>query len=103
MGGSSTRLAIRSVEPQIQFDNNATLKVTLIAEGVNFPAGHDVRLNEQSVEITSIDMTGNLAILIPAGLPGGLYDITLVSPDGQTATLSQAFRVEESELTIFRP
>jgi subtilisin family serine protease len=103
MGGSSTRLAIRSVEPQIQFDNNATLKVTLTTEGVNFPVGHDVRLNEQSVEITSIDVTGNLEILIPAGLPGGLYDITLTSPDGQIATLSQAFQVEESELTILGP
>ncbi|KPK41187.1 MAG: hypothetical protein AMJ65_09955 [Phycisphaerae bacterium SG8_4] len=95
MGGSSTRLAIRSVKPRVQIDNTVALKVTLTAEGVNFPVGHDVRLNERSVEINSIDMTGNLEILIPAGLPRGLYDITLSSPDGQTTTLFQAFEVQE--------
>ena len=95
MAGSGNRLAIRSVEPQVQIDNRAALMVTLTAEGINFPFGHDVRLNERSVEITSIDMTGNLEILIPAGLPRGIYDITLDSPDGQTTTLVQAFEVQE--------
>jgi len=94
MSGSSNRLAIRSVEPQVQLDNTGALAVTLTADGVNFPVGHDVRLNERSVEITAIDITGSLEILIPAGLPRGLYDITLSSPDGQTTTLSQAFEVQ---------
>ncbi len=95
MSGSNTRLAIRSVEPQVQVDNTVEVTVILTAEGINFSAGHNVLLNDTPVEISSIDMEGNLELIIPAGLPGGFYDITLNSPDGQTVTLPQAFQIEE--------
>jgi hypothetical protein len=70
------------------------LAVTLTVEGINFLVGHDVLLNDIHVEITAINMNGSLEILVPAGLPQGLYDITLRSPDGQSTTVSEAFMVE---------
>ncbi len=94
MEGSQKLLSIHSVEPEIQNDNSVPLQVTLTVEGINFLVGHDVLLNDINVEIKSINMNGTLEILVPAGLPRGLYDITLISPDGQSTTLPEAFRVE---------
>lgn len=94
MNGSKKLLSIHSVEPEIQKDNSVPLAVTLTVEGINFLVGHDVLLNDIPVEITAINMNGSLEILVPAGLPQGLYDITLRSPDGQSTTVSEAFMVE---------
>jgi len=94
MEGSKKLLSIHSVEPEIQNDNSVPLAVMLTVEGINFLVGHDVFLNDIPVEIKSINMNGTLEILVPAGLPQGLYDITLRSPDGQSTILSEAFQVE---------
>ena len=94
MEGSKKLLSIHSVEPEIQNDNSVPLTVILTVEGINFLVGHDVFLNDIPVEIKSINMNGTLEILVPAGLPKGLYDITLRSPDGQSTILSEAFQVE---------
>ncbi len=96
--GPRKLLSIRSVEPEIQNDNSVPLAVTLTVEGINFLVGHDIFLNDIPVEITAIDMKGSLEILVPAGLPQGLYDITLRSPDGQSTTASEAFEVEDPNL-----
>ena len=96
--GSRKLLSIRSVEPEIQNDNRVPLAVTLTVEGINFLVGHDILLNDIPVEITAIDMKGSLEILVPAGLPQGLYDITLRSPDGQSTTASEALEVENPNL-----
>ncbi|UCE49485.1 MAG: S8 family serine peptidase [Phycisphaerales bacterium] len=93
MSGSRKLLSIQSIEPGVQIDNSIPTTVTLTVEGINFSVGHDVRLNEQSVEITAIDMSGRIEILVPAGLPQGLYDITLDSPDGQSDVLPAAFAI----------
>jgi hypothetical protein len=94
MDGTRNLLSIRSAEPEIQNDNSIPLAVTLTVEGINFLVGHDVLLNDIPMEITAIDLDGNLEFLVPAGLPQGLYDITLRSPDGQSTTVSQAFKIE---------
>lgn len=102
MSGSRKLLSIQSVEPDVQLDNTVPTTVTLTAEGLNFPVGHDVRLNDTPVEITAIDpfgtlragMSGRIEILVPAGLPEGIYNITLDSPDGQSSILPAAFTVE---------
>jgi hypothetical protein len=94
MEGSKELLSIRSVEPEIQNDNSVPLAVSLTAEGINFLVGHDVFLNDIPVEIKSVNMNGTLEIVVPADLPYGLYDITLISPDGQSAVLPGAFQVE---------
>ena len=94
MEGSQKLLSIQSVEPGIQNDNSVPLTVMLTVEGINFLVGHDVLLNDIPVEINSINMNGSVEILVPAGLPQGIYDITLRSPDGQSAILSEALQVE---------
>jgi hypothetical protein len=98
MNGSRKLLSIRSVEPEIQIDNSLPVTVTLTVEGINFSSGYDVRFNDTPVEIMAIDMTGNVEILVPAGLPRGLYDITLDSPDGQSNILSNAFTIDDPTL-----
>ncbi|MFC1605161.1 hypothetical protein ACFL5F_09070, partial [Planctomycetota bacterium] len=85
--GQRNLLSIKSIEPEIQNDNSVPLTATLVAEGINFSVGYDVFLNDIPVSITAIDLTGSLEILVPAGLPQGLYDINLRSPDGQSTTL----------------
>ncbi len=92
--GSKELLAIRSVVPEIQNDNSVPLAVTLTVAGINFLVGHDVFVNDIPVEITAINMDGSVEILVPAGLPRGLYDITLRSPDGQSDTMPDVFQVE---------
>jgi hypothetical protein len=94
MNGSRKLLSVRSVEPEIQTDNRVPITAKLTVEGMNFLVGYDVRLNDAPVEITEIDMTGSISILVPAGLPKGLYDITLDSPDGQSNVLSETFIVD---------
>jgi len=93
--GSREVLSVQSVEPDIQIDNTVPITVRLTVDGINFAVGHDVRLNDTPVEITAIDAAGSVEILVPAGLPQGLYDITLDSPDGQTNVLSGAFTVDD--------
>jgi len=95
MSGARKQLSIQSVEPGFQVDNSVPTTATLTVEGLNFSVGHDVRLNDTPVEITAIDTSsGRIEIRVPAGLPEGLYDITLNSPDGQTDVLPAAFNVE---------
>jgi hypothetical protein len=94
MDGSKKLLSIQSVEPEVQDDNSAPLTITLTVEGINFLVGHEVHLNDMPAEIKSINMDGTLEIIIPAGLPGGIYDITLRSPDGQSTILPEAFQIE---------
>jgi hypothetical protein len=94
LDGSRNLLSIKSIEPEIQSDNSIPLTVTLAVEGINFLIGYDLFLNDIPVAITSIDLDGGLEILVPAGLPRGLYDITLRSPDGQSTTIPEAFKIQ---------
>ena len=98
MNGPRKLLSIRSVEPEIQIDNSAPITVKLAVEGINFSVGYDVRLNDTSVEITSIDLAGSIEFLVPADLPNGLYDIMLDSPDGQSNVLYETFTIEDPTL-----
>lgn len=98
MNGSRKLLSIYSVKPKIQTDNSAPIVVKLKVEGINFSVGYDVRLNDTPVEITAIDLAGYIEILVPAGLPNGLYNITLISPDGQSNVLYETFTIDDPTL-----
>ena len=98
MNGPRKLLSVRSVEPEIQVDNSIPVTVTLTVEGINFSVGYDVRFNDTPVEITAIDMSGNVELFVPAGLPRGLYDIMLDSPDGQRSVLPEAFTIDDPSL-----
>jgi len=92
--GPRTRLTLDAIDPAVQLDNSLALPVTLSLEGINFLVDHDIFLNDLPVKMTGIDMHGMVDILVPAGLPRGLYDISVHSPDGQRTTLWEAFQVE---------
>jgi hypothetical protein len=96
--GQRKLLTIRSLEPEIQIDSSTPTTVKLTVEGINFLVGYDVRLNDTPVEITAVDLSGNIEILVPAGLPNGLYDITLDSPDGQSNVLYETFAIDDPTL-----
>lgn len=95
MDGQRKLLSIQSVEPNIQTDNSVPTTVKLTVEGINFSLGYDARLNDTPVEIAAIDLAGNIEIIIPSGLPNGLYDITLDSPDGQSNVLPEIFTIQD--------
>ena len=56
MVGAGPCVSMASAPADTTAQDTAALTVALTAEGINFLVGHDVRLNEQSVEITLIDM-----------------------------------------------
>lgn len=93
LDGPRTALSLHAIEPTVQNDNSLSLPATLSVAGINFLIGHDIFLNDIPVQMTSIDMDGTVDITVPAGLPQGRYDITLKSPDGQSVTLPEAFKV----------
>jgi len=95
MNGQRKLLSIQSVEPNIQTDNSIPTTVKLTVEGINFSLGYDAQLNDTPVEIAAIDLAGNIEIIIPSGLPNGLYDITLESPDGQSNVLPEIFTIQD--------
>lgn len=95
-GGTKKALSILSVDPSVQQDRNEPLTVSLTADGINYLVGYTVYLNDLSIEITSIDRDGRLEFLVPAGLSEGDYDLTVESPDGQSARLAKGFRVLSS-------
>ncbi len=97
LDGPRAALSLHAVTPEVQYDNSLSLPVKLSVEGINFLVAHDIFLNDIPVKMTAIDMDGVVDITVPAGLPYGHYDITLQSPDGQSTTLPQAFKVESLE------
>jgi minor extracellular serine protease Vpr len=94
MNGQRKLLSIQSVEPNIQTDNSVPKTIMLTVEGMNFSLGYDVRLNNTPLEIAAIDLAGSIEVIIPAGLPNGLYDIALDSPDGQSNVLPDIFTIQ---------
>jgi subtilisin family serine protease len=96
LDGPATGLSLSAIDPDIQYDNSVSLPVTLFVAGLNFSIGHDAFLNDIPVTISAVDLNGTMTIEVPAGLPHGHYDIRLRSPDGQSTTLPQAFRVEKA-------
>ncbi|MBN2327174.1 MAG: S8 family serine peptidase [Candidatus Omnitrophica bacterium] len=85
--------SLQSITPAAQNDNSMPSAATLLVDGVNFQVGYTVLLNDQLMQIDSINLDGEIEIEIPAGLTEGIYDITVISPDGQTATLTQGYQV----------
>ena len=86
-------LSIVSIEPSSQPNANSPLTVTLTVTGVDFPVGNQVSLDEINLPITSRKGCGQLEVVVPAGLPNGLYDVTVRTPDGQVATMPNMFKV----------
>ncbi len=90
-------LSIVSIEPAAQPDTEKRVTATVVATGLNFSVGNHVSLDHINLPITSTEICGDLEVVIPTGLPDGLYDVTLSTPDGQETTLPDVFKVGKGD------
>jgi hypothetical protein len=82
--------AITSVTPNTGATNVAT---TVSINGSNFITGATAKLGTTSLGSVTFVSAAKLTAVVPAGLPQGVYDLTVTNPDTQQATLSAAFTV----------
>jgi len=81
---------VTSVTPNIGLNTGGTI-VTVV--GTNFVSGTKVKLENVEVE-TSLVSSTSLRIKTPAWPTAESVDVTVTNPDGQTATLAQAYTFE---------
>lgn len=79
---------ILAVEP-VEGDNTIDTQITV--SGTNFLDNSFVRIGEWYLPGVHFVSTSTLTGTIPAGLDPGTYDLVVENPDGQSATLSDAF------------
>jgi hypothetical protein len=79
---------VLAVDP-IEGDNTIDTQITV--GGTNFLDSPFVRIGEWYLAGAHFVSTSTLTGTIPAGLDPGTYDVTVENPDGQSATLTDAF------------
>jgi hypothetical protein len=76
--------------------------VTVVLDGTERPALEDawaIRIGDaDALDVTRVDET-QLTLRVPAGLPVGTHDLTVIAPDGQSGTLPDALRVFDDATT----
>ncbi|MBN2359155.1 MAG: hypothetical protein JXR83_06855 [Deltaproteobacteria bacterium] len=72
--------------PQIAIDYQSSQRSAI---GLQFAA----RLGEHALELVTYSDSRHLTAVVPAGLPPGTYELTVVSPQDQIARLTDAFTV----------
>jgi len=79
------------------------LTATVTITGANFVSPTQIRLGDSFTLTTVTVVDGqSLAVVVPPGLPPGRYDITVINPDGQQATLFDSFEIIK-EITLYLP
>lgn len=88
VSAQSGALAVTAVTPTSGYNFQAA---TLDISGANFTATPTVRLG--NVPLTGVTFTSSSRIraTIPRDLPAGTYGLTVINPDGQSASLANAF------------
>jgi hypothetical protein len=79
---------ILAVDP-VEGDNTIDTQITV--SGTNFLDSPFVRIGEWYLASVHFVSTSTLTATVPAGLDAGTYDVTVENPDGQSATLTDAF------------
>ena len=74
------------------------LPVTLTIRGTGFSGTPSILLGEVWLEAVTLLDSGTLSAIVPAGLPTGVYDLTLFNGDCQEAVLPVAFTVNDTQL-----
>lgn len=105
-GETRAGFSLESIEPSSSVEGIATpimirgerfldaVSVSLVERNsIAFDREWSVLIGDVSGETISRLDTTALAATVPAGLPVGVYDVTVVSPAGQRVTLSEAFAV----------
>lgn len=82
---------ISSVNP---VSGSTTAATVVVIAGDNFEDGTQVRLGD-AITLTTVTFINaqTLMISIPDGVPPGSYDLTVVNPNGQSATLPTVFTI----------
>ncbi len=96
MNDAKQTLSITSITPETINDHSNRRNVTITTEGINFLLGNNLFLNLLPLDITQIDFDGTISAQIPGDAPAGVYDLTLTTPDGQTATLTEAIKIGDT-------
>ncbi|MFH1742297.1 MAG: hypothetical protein ABIH23_25105, partial [bacterium] len=94
-------LSIQSVEPSFQPDTSQPLTVQIDVTGLNFSVGNHVSLDSINLPVTSITGCHQLQVVVPGGLPDGLYDVTLRTAEGQVVSLPNIFKVGMGDLPTY--
>ncbi|MBN2372720.1 IPT/TIG domain-containing protein [bacterium] len=91
----SVSIPVRIFEIQPSSGSNSTYTSVTI-KGEEFNNGAMVVLGGYELtQVMYID-PNTLTAVVQAGLPAGIYDLTITNPDGRSATLSPAFEVKET-------
>jgi hypothetical protein len=71
--------------------------------GANFQPGAEVTINDITLTpVTRLDST-TLQTVIPAGVPAGIYSVTVTNPDGKSSTLPDALQVDIPHYRVYLP
>ncbi len=82
-------VAVDAIDPAEAYpESNVNGTIT----GSGFLAGASVHFDDEQIPVLNVSDTA-IAILIPAGLEPGLYDVKVTNPDGQSDTLESGFTV----------
>lgn len=81
---------VASVSPASGASNAAT---AIMIFGDNFQTGAEVLIGTTSATGVTVSSGAEIAATVPAGLPTGVYDVTVTNPDGQSGVLPAAFTV----------
>ena len=93
LDGTRESFSVVAVDPSEIEDSTVSHSASVTVEGLNYAAGNSVYLDGYLMELSGVDLNGNLEMRIPAGLAAGIYDLTVKTPDAQTAVLENAFEV----------
>ncbi len=83
-------LGISGISPDIVSNSHQT---TITVSGTDFVAGSLISLENFGSLNTSFSSTIALLAIVPAGIPAGIYTVTVINPDSSTASLSNALSV----------
>lgn len=86
---------------------SAITETPVTITGFNFMVGATVELvrGNQRFELGNIDYVdaGTITAIVPEGLPLGIYDLIITNPDGQIATLTGSFAIEQELYYLYLP
>jgi hypothetical protein len=91
---------ITSIDPTT-VTNNISHELTIM--GTGFQPGAELQLGTFTLSPVSRPSSTELRAWVPAGLPTGVYSLTVTNPDGQSATLVDALVVIRPTYRLYFP
>jgi hypothetical protein len=91
---------ITSIDPT-SITNDVPQELTIL--GTGFQPDAEVQLGTFALSSVSRQGSTELKTWVPAGLPIGVYSLTVTNPDGQSATLADALLVTRPVYHVYMP